>query len=1024
MKKLFILMSAAIVAFSCAKELEAPQAPVQGGEYKIITFDVTATKTAVDGEGNVTWEEGDEISIYYLRNDGTVADPVIATADAAGAKVSFTAQIPVEDEPEAYYAAYPKATGLLTVIDNIPSFAINVNAGLCDGTFKNANFAAAYSSAEDMSFQFKNAVGVLKLTLPDGGAIIREKDGSVYPITGISVRGKSVSPVMNGRIPVEINEGVVKFGTVTNKDENDKTIGYGNATTDNLSAEAISSGVIYLPSTPVEWTDGICVNYRSDKQYLPAVLSKNAVKIERGHILPIADLSSKVILDYYVSESGSGDGLSVAAPMSISDMQTLLKSVNDMKYAYTTLRLNGATFNFTEGTHNITSTIKVWAGAADYRVCFDGDSKAVLQGSNVKVFDIYENATISNLTIQGTDVSSLSGAEANGAAVTVNTATKVRLENCTLQNNKSKSGGAVFVAYSNTATDDDSTLDCLNCKFITNTATGQGGALLVTSNATKGGAIRFHGCYFNANTSNTTENNLKEAGAVMTNGAILAMFNKCSFYQNISGKGARDIYSVSASSRLALNNCTFRNDKGGTSRGQGSSVTTKGLAVIANTSFWGNVGAWGHVALGSTTQGGSLVVNSLLCNKTASMPGLYLAASYYQDVKYSIYTAYGENESDGTSDDKTLFDVSYNLGLGKAPASASWVNYSDATPYYAVKWAWNEAYPCPTLKQVRDAIRENPIGETFLAWLDTIEGSLTTDIAGRPRNAQAMCPGSYQQEGVTPNNNWTDEAALRVMSFNISREDLGGSSNTWGKRKSAVLNMLNVHTPAVIGLQECSWTTRQDILVSKSALKAVGVSVFGTESGYTTESSNTIIYDGDLLEVQSSGTFWLSNTPDEVSETWGQWSEVKPKPRTCTWAEFKMKNSSARSFYVFNAHLESDANKTDRDNAVKCILDQVAEINQKNLPVIITGDHNDKESDLSGYNGSGFISARSSASATDKGATLNGWGKEYGSDTDTVIDHVYTKNCTAKEFFVDRSRYSGRDYISDHYPVICDLILN
>ena len=256
------------------------------------------------------------------------------------------------------------------------------------------------------------------------------------------------------------------------------------------------------------------------------------------------------------------------------------------------------------------------------------------------------------------------------------------------------------------------------------------------------------------------------------------------------------------------------------------------------------------------------------------------------------------------------------------------------------------------------------------------------------------------------------------MSFNILKEDLGGSNNKWGKRKDAVLNMLGVHTPAVIGLQECSWTIRQDILESDSDLEAVGISVYGNESGYTNESSNTIIYSGDLLALQTSGTFWLSKTPDVVSNTWGN----ADKPRTCTWAEFKMNNSSEKGFYVFNAHIESDASPDERNLAVELILDKINEINTKRLPVIITGDHNDKESDLSGYVGSGFVSARASAAVTDMDATLNGWGAEY--DIDTVIDHIYTKGCTPKTFYVDRSRYNGRDYISDHYPVICDLKIN
>lgn len=259
------------------------------------------------------------------------------------------------------------------------------------------------------------------------------------------------------------------------------------------------------------------------------------------------------------------------------------------------------------------------------------------------------------------------------------------------------------------------------------------------------------------------------------------------------------------------------------------------------------------------------------------------------------------------------------------------------------------------------------------------------------------------------------------MSFNILREDGGDSNNKWGKRKAAVLNMLYVNDPAVIGLQECSWTIREDILAADSNRSAVGVSVSGQESGYTKESSNTIIYRNDILEVLDDGTFWLSDTPDKVSVTWA--NDGVEKYRTCTWAKFRMKNSSEKSFYVFNLHLEADANATDRIKALRVVHKQINDKNPDNIPVIITGDHNDKETDLTlGYLGSGFTSARDVSSPTDTGATLNGFGESI--TTDVVIDHIYTKKCTPSAFYVDRNRYNGRDYISDHYPVYCDLTIN
>ena len=91
---------------------------------------------------------------------------------------------------------------------------------------------------------------------------------------------------------------------------------------------------------------------------------------------------------------------------------------------------------------------------------------------------------------------------------------------------------------------------------------------------------------------------------------------------------------------------------------------------------------------------------------------------------------------------------SYNLGLAGAVAGAKGIDKSDQaeSPYMAYSWNWVEGYPCPTLDQVREEINNTAeIGPMFLAWLDTLEGSLTTDLAGNARNANAMCPGSYQQ---------------------------------------------------------------------------------------------------------------------------------------------------------------------------------------------------------------------------------------------------------------------------------------
>lgn len=276
------------------------------------------------------------------------------------------------------------------------------------------------------------------------------------------------------------------------------------------------------------------------------------------------------------------------------------------------------------------------------------------------------------------------------------------------------------------------------------------------------------------------------------------------------------------------------------------------------------------------------------------------------------------------------------------------------------------------------------------------------------------------------------------MSFNILREDLGGGGHLWADRKQAVLKMIDANNPTLIGLQECSWTIRQDIVKADSRLKAIGNSVNNDESGYTGTSSNSIIYRSDIFEVVKSGQFWFSDTPDQVSNVWT--AGYQPKPRTCTWARFKVINTG-KEFYHFNIHLHNGSayNIFDdsyigdsRTKSLDLLFKRIAEENPGNLPVMITGDHNEGDdssnaastlgSDVyKAYQNSGYTSSRWLAPETDKDRTLNSWG----TSAKSVLDHIYVNSaCTPTRFYVDRNAYEGVKYISDHYPVFCEMTLN
>lgn len=261
------------------------------------------------------------------------------------------------------------------------------------------------------------------------------------------------------------------------------------------------------------------------------------------------------------------------------------------------------------------------------------------------------------------------------------------------------------------------------------------------------------------------------------------------------------------------------------------------------------------------------------------------------------------------------------------------------------------------------------------------------------------------------------------MSFNILRGDLQGPDHLWTERREACLAMIAADGPMLFGLQECTWTQRRHILASNSLFDAAGLAVDGQKSGYTNVSSNPIFWRKDILELKEWGTFWLSDTPDAAgSYTWD-----KDKPRTCTWARFKVR-CNGKTFLYFNAHIENDAGNGDatkRENckkkSINLIVERMKSMNPSgSLPLLFGGDMN-STADKTCLNAMmGYLNhAPSSCPATDGGRTFNGFNPTGGS----AIDHLFYSDSRFKglRFSVDRAAYKNVTYISDHYPVFCEL---
>lgn len=709
MKKYFILISAAIMALACTKELTDNQ-EAYDGEYKTITFESVMTKTTLAESGEVAWEAGDQISVYYVA-DG-VAKEAVATASAAGATATFTTQIPIEDNPTEYYAAYPAGAGELTIDEETKavSFAVNVNPLACDGSFKSANFSAAYTSAETMAFAFKNAVGLIKMSLPEGGVVTYGENE--YKLKRIYLRGQEAGFKNVGKLAVTVADGTVSsFGEAP---------GASNVRTGELSEEVLSTGYAYIPSAPGTWTNGICVRYETDNGALPAVLSKPdaVITLARGEILTLMDLTSKVIFDYYVAPEakGTGDGLSEANAMGIADMQAMLDLTSRIYGVY---HLESTTFHMLAGeTYFLKQSLTLptpVASAGGYKLTIEGNgAQAILDGQKtVGVIEIGEriNLTLNNITLQ------------NGAGV---------------------KGAGLRLDWS-TSTDDNSIVTCNNCVFNANVSPTTGGGLYVTDGAT-GGQVRCNQCLFSNNKSTSGGG----GAAYNVSGAAL-MFNKCSFTGNT---GTADGLCIYSKSRLGLNNCTL--NAGNLEKGNGAAISMTNYNVIANSTIWcstalGNRGLLSMGILKSLNDSkGSAVINCFLHNPGDTYKAFWLHGNYYQNISNCIYTGISEN----SSPEYTLTNSASFSGAAEGKGTDN--KKVNGVQHYAYKWTWTDAYKSQmspvTVEDVNREIEAVPnIGPLFMDWLETIPNSLDTDIYGVSRTP-ASCPGSKQQTD-TPESN-------------------------------------------------------------------------------------------------------------------------------------------------------------------------------------------------------------------------------------------------------------------------------
>ena len=256
---------------------------------------------------------------------------------------------------------------------------------------------------------------------------------------------------------------------------------------------------------------------------------------------------------------------------------------------------------------------------------------------------------------------------------------------------------------------------------------------------------------------------------------------------------------------------------------------------------------------------------------------------------------------------------------------------------------------------------------------------------------------------------------------------LGGSCE--GLVPDIVCEILRKYESAIAGLQEAYRFQIDDMRKILPEYNEIGV---GRDDGAERGEYSAILYRKDLFDVNESGTFWLSDTPEVPgSSHWGN-----ANIRICTWARF-IENRSQKAFYVFNLHLDH-VSQVSREKSVQLVIKQIQERKYKN-PFIITGDFNSGENNPAIQYLKGNLSFGDGSTGPAKNpfpmldtfrvihpnAQETGtFNKFKGIRTGDKIDYIFTMpDMEVLDAQIIHDNTDAR-YPSDHFPVIATININ
>lgn len=250
----------------------------------------------------------------------------------------------------------------------------------------------------------------------------------------------------------------------------------------------------------------------------------------------------------------------------------------------------------------------------------------------------------------------------------------------------------------------------------------------------------------------------------------------------------------------------------------------------------------------------------------------------------------------------------------------------------------------------------------------------------------------------------TDEETVRIMSYNVRYGE-------YEDRFRIVPQLIGDNMPDSVGIQECTYQWYLTIKAFLPEYEFIGVGRDTGDKSKDCGEMSAVLYRKDKYKLIDSGTFWVSETPDEVSFGWDAACR-----RICTWVILENKKTGERYAHV-NTHLDHEGELA-RVNGSKMVSEFALSFS---MPTVLTGDFNlKKNTDL--YNGiiaTGLRDTQDMAEISEYGKTFHAYN---GGKEGDPIDFIFVNDRinTVFKYKIVRTKYGGK-YSSDHYPIYADM---